>query len=266
MAEKTPSEQKTIATPPDSMEFAPTLRIKTDKMEIPGTEIQETRKGVGCSVIAVMCLSLASGGSIATLGYQYINKKFPFEPASSASVAQTSVGPSESASAEAPDNADTPEMIRSNQDLKTALQKHGIRATAKDFAFETARPELQAKALYLIPPKETDSGAADAATGNVNNWHPVRERISRINQKETLVAVKIINPNIGRDAYKLIIAEGLSYRARSIDANDPSIMYFYYNCQDKKGEAALLAQIGIKDPLHPKKLMWARSFMLPVCE
>ncbi len=256
-------EQKPVASDPDSMGFAPTLRIKTDKMEIPGTEIQKTRKGVGCSVIAVMCVSLASGGSVATLGYQYINKKFPFAPESSASVAPTDSNeiPTGDTSGDAPDNADLPEMISSNEDLSRALKKHQIRATDQDFDFETARPELQAKAVYLMPPKN-----ADAAPENINNWRPVRERISRINQNETLVAVKIINPNLGRDAHKLIVAEGLSYRARTTDATDPSIIYFYYNCQDKKGEASLLAQIGIKDPVRPRKLMWAKSFMLPVCE
>ncbi len=263
MTEKHNSEQKTLATPPDSMEFAPTIRIKSDKIEIPGTEIQETRKGVGCSVIAVMCISLATGGSIATLGYQYINKKFPFAPDSSAGVTQTEASgvPSGSASAESSDNTDIPETIRSNQDLKNALQIHKIKATAKDFDFETGRAELQAKAVFLLPQETPDS-----STGSQFRWRPVRERITRTDQKELLVAVKIINPNVGANAFRLIVPEGLNYRARTMDEKDPSIMYFYYNCQDKKTEASLLAQIGIKDPVHPKKLMWARSFMLPVCE
>jgi len=272
MVERLAKEQTGKPALTESPALAPTISAQLISVNQPSKEIEETRKSTGCGVIAAICISLAAGGSVGTLGYLYVNKEGPFAPETMASVfpqistsgliPSASASASASSSANTPENPDIPEIIRTNQDLKLALQTQKIMASAKDFDFETKRPELQAKAVFLTPSANTD----DTVESNKYSWKPVRERITRTDQKELLVAVKIINSNVGNDAFRLIVQEGLSYRARTMDDKDPSIMYFYYNCQDKKGEKALLAQIGIKDPLHSKKLMWARSFMLPICE
>jgi hypothetical protein len=268
MKEKNNLNRGNLPEKHDPDAHAPTLRMPApDQAGRNHQEVDKTRKSTGRGVLAALGLSMAASGAIGTFGYMYVTEQFPFAPKPT-SGAVTGGLPNSSANVKdaAPVMPETPETIQSNQDLKMALQIHKIRASARDFEFGPDHPGIQAKAVILIP-KESPEGAPDARAEFRYSWQPVKDRITRTDQKEMLVALKFLNTNIiAADAHKLIVPEGLSYRARTVDATDPAIMYFYYNCQDKKGEQALLAQIGIKDPIHPKKLMWAKSFMLPTCE
>ena len=240
--------------------LAPTICLPSETTnQTPGPQVTEVRKNTGCGILVALGISMAATGAVGTVGYLYIAKKPPFAD-ETASVA-SSGGPALTAPDNSSSSPELPEMIYSNQDLKKAMQKHKIGAKAQDFEFETDRPELQAKAITLRPQSDSDN-----AENSSYSWKPVREKITRVDQEELLVAVKIINPYIGDNAYDLIVPEGLSYRARTVDPNDPSIMYFYYNCRDKKGGETQLGQIGIRNPANSKKLMWAKSFLIKSCE
>lgn len=243
--------------------LAPTLHAgadlsrQPDSPDLPGQQIEQTRKSIGCGAIATLCLGMAASGAVGTMSYLYISKQPPFNQLdlnSPAATASATSATAETGSASA--QSEKSESIHSNQDLKAALRKHKISVAAQDFAFETERPELQAKALYL-----TSAAAAD----HDYDWRPVRERINRTGQPELLVAVRVLNPNLGDNVDEMIVPEGLSYRAKASDPDDPSIMYFYYHCADKKGQSNLLAQLGIRDPQNPRTLLWGKSFLISDC-
>lgn len=224
-------------------------------------EVEKIRSGIGCGAIMAICVGFATAGAIGTFGYMYMNKQGPFDttekkPTSGEeNESGSNVPPLESV------NPKAPEEIYSNSDLKKNLLAFGIQAHAEDFDFETARPELQAKALYLVVEESKEKNSDKKMV-----WKPINQRITGIEAKELLVAIKIVNPYISDKPQESIVPEGLSYRARTADDEDPTIMYFYYNCKDKKGEQNMLAQIGIKDPSRPKRLMWARSFNISACD
>lgn len=261
---QTPDSQKKT----ESLALAPTIHSsRPESLPLPSDEkkVEEIRSGVrsgiGCGAVLATCIGLAASGAIGTLGFMYAKGQSPFD---STDKKTTSGEIDESDSTIAPvesSKLDVPVVIYSNNDLKTNLNALKIKATAQDFDFETSRPELQAKAVYLVvlngPENKSDKQLV---------WKPVNQRITHIDEKELLVAVKIVNPYISDKPYESIVPEGLSYRARTSDEDDPTIMYFYYNCRDKKGAENMLAQIGIKDPSRPKRLMWARSFNIPSCD
>jgi hypothetical protein len=241
--------------------LAPTLHAdvehtrQPESPEQPEQQIEQTRKSIGCGAIATLCLGMAASGAVGTMSYLYITKQPPFAPLDVNTAVSAAPAPSSAPDSDAA-NMEKSEPINSNQDLKNALKKHKIAVAAQDFAFETERPELQAKALYM-----TSAAAAD----HDYDWRPVRERITRTGQPELLVAVRVLNPNLGDNVYEMIVPEGLSYRAKARDPHDPSIIYFYYHCADKKGQSNLLAQLGIKDPQKPRRLLWGKSFLISDC-
>jgi hypothetical protein len=262
---RTPADQlptQPYVQPEKQAALAPTMHAggemprPGEKAGQPEEQVEQTRKSIGCGAIAVLCLGMAASGAVGTMSYLYISKKPPFDTVDVAGAASTASNSNVMTDTPPEDATNSAVTIRSNQDLHEALLKHELTVTARDFGFETERPEFQAKALYL-----TSASAAD----DHYNWRPVRERITRTGQPELLVAVRILNPNLGDNYFNLLVPEGLSYRAKAADPKDPSIIYFYYHCSDKNGQSNMLAQLGIRDPQKPRKLLWGKSFLVSDC-
>ena len=214
------------------------------------------RKSSRAGIAATLALGLmACSAAAAATGYMYISKKGPFAPEES----KTAVEQTPPETEPSPKEAITTE-VHNNADLEKVLQAENIRATAKDFEFPTEKPQLHARALMF----NLDSAPEDNEKVSYS-WLPVRNRITKVNDKELLVAIKVINSYIKENPSKHIAPEGLSYRASAIDPEDPSIMYFYYDCRDKVN-SDLLGQIGLKNPQKPSKILWGISFSMPDCE
>ncbi len=214
------------------------------------------RKSSRTGMAATLAMGLMASSAATTAGYMYLNKKGPFAPVDMPVVTASSSAPETD---ENPKDAE-PEEVNTNEDLQKILKANNVRATDKDFDFTTERPQLHAKALMF----KVENTPEDGGTMRYS-WVPVRNRITRSGEKELLVAVKIINSYVRDNPARFIAPEGLSYRARAVDDKDPTVMYFYYDCRDKK-QSDLLGQIGLTNPQNPKKLLWGVSFSIPDCE
>ena len=216
---------------------------------------ERIRKSSRAGIAATLALGLMAGSAATATGYMYISKKGPFAPEES----KTAVEKKPPEAEPTPKEAITTE-VHNNADLEKVLQSENIRATAKDFEFPTEKPQLHARALMF----KLDSAPEDNEKVSYS-WLPIRNRITKVTDTELLVAIKVVNPYIRNNPYRHIAPEGLSYRATAIDPEDPSIMYFYYDCRDKVN-SDLLGQIGLKNPQKPSKILWGVSFSMPDCE
>lgn len=213
------------------------------------------RKSSRAGIAATLALGLMASSAATTAGYMYVYKKGPFAPV------EIPAPPSATAAgSEKPAQDGAPEEVTNSNDLRKILESKNIRATDKDFDFATEKPQLHARALIFKVENKPDESE------NIKySWVPVRNRITRVNENELLVAVKIINKYVKDNPSLHLAPEGLSYRASVADEQDPTVIYFYYDCRDKI-QPELLGQIGLKNPQNPKKLLWGVSFSIPDCK
>lgn len=214
---------------------------------------ERIKKSSRAGIAATLALGIMTSSAATATGYMYLYKKGPFAPIEIPAVTT----PASSSNKNDKNDNSAPTEILTDEDLQRSLSTHKISATDKDFAFSTPRPQLHAKALMLKLIKNRENIEYE--------WKPVRERITRVDENQALIAVKIVNPYVKDNPQNHIAPEGLPYRASTVDTNDPTIMYFYYDCADKKN-SDLLAQIGLLNPQNPEKLLWGVSFSIPDCE
>lgn len=214
---------------------------------------ERIRKNSRAGIAATLALGLMASSAATATGYMYLYKKGPFAPVELPAITT----PAYSSDPNNENDNSTPTEVLTNEDLQRSLSTQKISATDKDFAFSTPRPQLHAKALMFKLIKNGENIEYE--------WKPVRERITRVHENQALIAIKIVNPYVKDNPQKHFAPEGLPYRASTVDPKDPTIMYFYYDCNDKKN-SDLLGQIGLKNPQNPKKLLWGVSFSIPDCE
>ncbi len=214
---------------------------------------ERIRTSSRAGIVATLALGLMASSAATTTGYMYLYKKGPFAPVEMPAVTT----PASSSDNNNENDNNSPADVLTNEDLQKSLAAQKISATDEDFDFSTSRPQLHAKALMLKFLKNGDTIEYE--------WQPVRERITRIDDNQALIAIKILNPYVKDNPQNHIAPAGLPYRASTIDPKDSTIMYFYYDCNDKKN-SDLLGQIGLLNPQNPKKLLWGVSFSIPDCE
>jgi hypothetical protein len=242
---------------------APTLPSNPNIENLSQQPVEKVRSLTGCNVSLVAGVALIFGLS-GTAAYLFKTKSGPFAPEQKT----THVEPTSTVeTTEAPDpDLHLPDEVRTNEDLMVLLEAQKIQATEKDFEFSTNSPQLHAKVVVFDP--------------NTKKWVPVTGRVMRTDQQQALLAVKVINPHIKyKDLYKSIVSEGLPFRARILDFADSTIMYFYFNGEDKARykknkdcesykieKDGMLGQVGIPNPSKKGKYIWTVSVFLPMCE
>lgn len=218
---------------------------------------EDIKKGARAKIAALLSAAVIGTGTAGTGAYAYITQQGPFAPEEPQEKNEPVVNTVEKTNTE---RHEIPDEVKNNQDLQNALESQNIFADAVDFNYPTEKPQLHARVLNLKLNPELDG-----ASGPGYEWIPVRNRVTELNQKEIIIAVKVVNRYVMEDAQSLLHPKGFSYRAKTVDPKDPSVTYFYYNCADKENPN-MLAQIGLQDPTNPRKLLWARSFDIPACE
>ncbi len=238
--------QKNLENKTTELDLTPPSGVKSPK------NVRQNSRG---KIVALLSAALIGTGAAGAGVYAYINKKPATEQQK-----QKSEPVDNTVEKTRTERPEIPDEVRNNQDLQNALESQNIFADGADFDFPTEKPQLHARALNLKLNPELDG-----ASGPGYEWIPIRNRVTELDQKEIIIAVKVVNRYAMEDAQSLIHPRGFSYRARTVDPKDPSVTYFYYNCADKENPN-ILAQIGLQDPTNPKKLLWARSFDIPACE
>lgn len=246
-------------TPQKGLSQAPTLPGGASDKPTEEPVIRETPEQLQKSVRLKIVLSIGwvcmVGSAAGTVGYYYVTKQGPFAPE------EKPVVTAPTASGNPDPYPEAPTEIRNNKDLELSLKITGIRATKDDFEFEAGLSGIHAKAVRLNP----IVGNPNLGTKDSYTWEAITERITPSKKSELLIAVRVTNPYVKDNMNEGTIPDGYRYIARSLDPEDPAIMYFYYNRCTHPEPAGALAQIGMPNPVKPKELMWARSFKIPAC-
>lgn len=191
-------------------------------------------------------------------GYMYHTKQGPFAP--DEKVEENDTTPQEKET----DKYETPLIIENDEDLRKALKKEGIKARPKDFDFDAGKSGLHAKAIRLVP----IAGNEKLNVPESYYWEPVTKKIETdIDGSQVLVAVQLINQFAQSDAGSVVNSgpHAHEYIARTPDADDPNIVYFYFDrCMNTERSNAL-ARIRIQHPSNRNKHIWYRSFDIPQC-
>lgn len=230
------------------LDLTPPSGVKTPK------KIKQSSRA---NIAAILSAAVIGAGVASTGTYAYITRQGPFAPEQQQ---RNSAPKTNKLDIDKPQTPSVPKEVKNEEDLKNALESENISADDSDFNYPTEQPQLHARALNLKLNPELDG-----ASGPGYEWIPIKNRITELDQKDIIIAVKVVNRYVMEDAQSLLHPKGFTYRAKTVDPKNPNITYFYYNCADKENPS-ILAQIGLQDPTNPRKLLWARSFDIPACE